>query len=599
MIPALLIVLALQGTDTTERLVLRIPDTASVRAMAYRLTRISRLAGTRALADAREYVLERAAGWGLETWSKRYTVYLPHPDTIAIWLTPAPGSRPEPFVLGEPPVAGDPATAAAPAPPFNAYGGDGDVTAEVVYVGYGLMEDYALLDSLAVSVRGRVALARYGRSFRGIKAREAERRGAAGLILYSDPQDDGYFVGDVYPDGPMRPSGAVQRGTVMNENGDPTTPGVASLPGVSRVPEDSLPIPRIPVVPISSGNAARILARLGGASVPQDWQGVLPFRYHTGPGPARVRVKVGSERGSRAMHEIGNAFATLPGTRWPDEWIVIGGHLDAWTPGAEDNASGSVTVLEVARTFAELARSGIRPARTLVFAWWDAEEWGLIGSTEWVEEEGDSLLRHVVAYLNEDAVVSGAEFAGIGSPSLKRLIRQATRAVPHPSGGGSVYDVWLAREHGDTTALRITNLGGGSDFQGFYHHLGIPSGGVGFTARTGNYHSMYDSYAWMARFGDPAFTRHRATAQLTALIAWRLANAELLPLDYVGWGLEMQRLVTSLDTALARRGWAVSTRPLALALRRFTANARRFERARTAWVGGAAGGAGPERANTF
>ncbi|MGH7699248.1 MAG: M28 family peptidase [Gemmatimonadales bacterium] len=574
------LVVALQSADSLERRLLAIPDTASVRATARDLTRAPHVAGTAAQRRARDYVLERTRSWGLETWMKAYHIYLPHPDTVGAWLIARPGAAAQPIDLREPPVPADPVSQGPHTPPFNGYSGNGDVTGDVVFVGYGLIEDYALLDSLGVDVRGKIALARYGRSFRGIKAREAERHGAAGLIMYSDPANDGYYRGDVYPTGPMRPPGGIQRGSVMNTNGDPTTPGYASRPGARRLPEDSLPVPGIPVIPMGYGNAGRILQALGGPSVPQEWQGALPFRYHAGPGPVRVRLKVRNERGVRAYHDIWNTFAAVRGARWPDEWIVVGGHLDAWTPGAEDNVSGSVVVLETARAFARLAREGIRPARTVIFATWDAEEWGLIGSTEWVEDLEDSLRAHVVAYLNEDGVVSGPNFGGGASPSLKRVLREVTRDVPDPSGRGSVYDVWLRRQKGDTSALRLGNLGGGSDFQGFYHHLGIPAGGIGFDGPGGIYHSMYDSYHWMATFGDPTYERHRAVARLVALATWRLANADIVPLDYVGWGTEMGALVAQLDSGITRKGWSVSTQPLRDALERFTEAARGFARVR-------------------
>jgi N-acetylated-alpha-linked acidic dipeptidase len=580
MFDTLLLLLSLQSSDSLERRLLSVPDTASVRAMSRDLTGVPHVAGTRAQAAARDYVLAKTRAWGLETWAKTYSVYLPQPDTVGTWLIAAAGAAPQPLDLREPAVAGDATSRGPQVPPFNSYSGDGDVTAEVVYVGYGLIEDYELLDSLGVNLRGRIALARYGRSFRGIKAREAERHGAAGLIMYSDPEDDGYYRGDVYPEGPMRPPGGIQRGSVMNGIGDPTTPGNASLPGATRLPEDSLPIPRIPVIPMGYGNARRILEALDGPSVPQEWQGALPFRYHAGPGPVRVRLKVRNERGARAMHDITNTFAAVRGSRWPDQWVVLGGHLDAWTPGAEDNVSGSVVVLEAARAFAELARQGFRPARTVIFATWDAEEWGLIGSTEWVEDLADSLRAHAVAYLNEDGIVSGPNFAGAASPSLKRLIRDVAKEVPDPAGRGTVYETWVRRERGDTTALRLGNLGGGSDFQGFYHHLGIPAGGMGFDGPSGIYHSMYDSYHWMTRFGDPGYRRHRAVAQLAALAAWRLANADLLPLDYAGWGREMRALVAQLDSGIARKRWDVSTEVLKDALSRLTATADSFESAR-------------------
>src|SRR5881296_2306 len=551
-----------------ERLLLAIPDSASLRAMSRDLTRLPHMAGTPAQAVTRDYVVEKLRSWGLESWTKEYTVYLPRPEIVAAWLIARPGAVAVPLALREPPVAGNPATQGPQVPPFNGYTGDGDVTGDVVYVNYGLIEDYQTLDSLRVSVRGRIAVARYGRSFRGIKAREAERHGATGLIIYSDPQDDGYFRGDVYPRGPMRPWGGIQRGSVLNVNGDPTTPGYPSLPGARRVPEESLPIPRIPVLPMSYGNAQRLLERLGGPSVPQAWQGALAFRYHVGPG------------GVRAMHPIWDTFGMVRGARYPDEWIIVGAHRDAWGPGARDNISGTVTVLEAARAFAAVAGQGLRPARTVIFATWDAEEWGLTGSTEWVEEMEDSLLAHAVAYINEDGTFSGSTFSGAASPSLKPLVREAAKAVPDPRGPGTVYDVWLRRNKSDTADLTLGNLGGGSDFAGFYHHLGIPAGGIGFDAPDGIYHSMYDSYDWMSRFGDPGYRAHRAGAQLVAVMAARLANAELLPYDYVAFGTELTRLVSQLDSGITRKQWTVSTQGLKDALGRFTDAARALARAR-------------------
>ena len=558
-----------------EQRLLAIPDTASVRRLSRDLAAVPHMAGTPAQAATRDYVLERMRSWGIDAWSKEYTVYLPQPDTVAAWVIAGPRARAVRLSLAEPGTGPQ-------VPPFNGYTGDGDVTAEVVYVNYGLIEDYKTLDSLGISVRGKIAVARYGRSFRGIKAREAQKRGAVGLIVYSDPQDDGFFRGDVYPKGPMRNADGIQRGSMMNGNGDPTTPSWSSVEGARRVPEDSLAIPRMPIIPMGYGNARRLLEPLAGPSVPQSWQGGLSFRYHAGPGPVRARLHVKTERGARAFHKIWNTVGIIRGERWPDEWVVVGAHRDAWSPGARDNVSGTVSVLESARAFATLARDGQRPARTLVFATWDAEEWGLIGSTEWVEELEDSLRAHVVAYINEDGTFSGPNFSGAGSPSLKPLFRASARVVPDPAGPGSVYDVWLKGQSGDTTKLTFGNLGGGSDFAGFYHHLGIPSGGIGFDGPDGIYHSMYDSYDWMTRFGDPGYKAHRAGAQLVAVILGRLANSDIVPLDYAVFGTEMNGLVAQLDSGLAGKKWtaSVSTQALKDALDRFTAVARAFNAAR-------------------
>jgi N-acetylated-alpha-linked acidic dipeptidase len=568
--------------QTFEQRLLAVPDTASVRQMSKDLSAVPHMAGTPAQGTTRDYVLDRLKSWGVEAWSKEYSIYMPQPDTVAAWVLI--GSKAERLSLAEP-------GKGPQVPPFNGYTGDGNVTAEVVYVNYGLIEDYKTLDSLGLSVSGKIAIARYGRSFRGIKAREAQKRGAVGLIVYSDPQEDGYFRGDVYPKGPMRPAGGIQRGSMMNANGDPTTPAWPSVEGARRVPEDSLDIPRIPIIPMSYGNARRFLEPLAGPSVPQSWQGGLPFRYHVGPGAVRARLHVKTERGERAFHKIWNTIGMIRGERWPDEWVVVGAHRDAWGPGARDNVSGTVSVLETARAFAALAKDGMKPGRTLVFATWDAEEWGLIGSTEWVEELEDSLRAHVVAYINEDGTFSGPNFNGAGSPSLKPLFRSVARVVADPVGPGTVYDVWLKSKNGDTTALTFGNLGGGSDFAGFYHHLGIPSGGIGFDGPDGIYHSTYDSYDWMSRFGDPGYKAHRVGAQLVALIMARLANDQLLPLDYAFFGTEMSGLVSQLDSGITKKQWGstVSTQPLKDALDRFTAVAKAFGAARDSAAARAAG----------
>jgi len=561
------------SAQSFEQRLLAVPDTASVRQMSHDLSAVPHMAGTPAQAATRDYVLDKMKSWGIDAWSKEYTIYIPQADTVAAWILS--GRRATRLALAEP-------GAGPQIAPFNGYTGDGDATADVVYVNYGLIEDYKTLDSLGISVSGKIAIARYGRSFRGIKAREAQKRGAVGLIVYSDPQDDGYFRGDVYPKGPMRNADGIQRGSMMNGNGDPTTPSWSSVEGARRVPEDSLDIPKIPIIPMSYGNARRFLEPMTGPAVPQSWQGGLPFHYHVGPGPARARMKVKTERGARAFHKIWNTIGMIRGARWPDEWVVVGGHRDAWGPGARDNVSGTVSVLETARAFAALARDGQKPARTVVFATWDAEEWGLIGSTEWVEELEDTLRAHVVAYINEDGTFSGPSFGGGGSPSLKPLFRAATHVVPDPVGPGTVYDVWLKAHNGDTTALTMGNLGGGSDFSGFYHHLGIPSGGIGFDGPDGIYHSMYDSYDWMTRFGDPAYQAHRAGAQLVAVILGRLANSDLLPLDYAAFGTEMNALVAQLDSGISKKQWksTVNTQALKDALDRFTAVARAFNTAR-------------------
>jgi N-acetylated-alpha-linked acidic dipeptidase len=426
----------------------------------------------------------------------------------------------------------------------------------VVYVNYGLIEDYARLDSLGVSVRGKIAMARYGRSFRGIKAREAERHGAVGLVIYSDPADDGYARGDVYPDGPMRNEHGVQRGSVMNANGDPSTPGRPSTEGAVRIPVGEMGLPRIPVIPVSYANAAELLRGVRGASVPQPWQGGLPFRYHLGPGPVVARIAVTTDAATNAYKDIWDTFGVVRGSDLPEQMVIVGGHRDGWGPGAADNVSGTVSVLEQARAVMDQIRAGHRPRRTLVFATWDAEEWGLVGSTEYVEDDSVRLLRGAVAYLNQDVAAQGPAFGGGGSPSLRGTVRDVARMVPDPGGEGSVYQTWRRRTGvADSAEVEMGNPGGGSDFAGFYNHLGIPIADWGFGGPGGVYHSQYDSYAWMSRFGDPGFRRHAAAASVGAALLLRLANAEVLPYDYAEFARTMRGYLPALESALKAKGW--------------------------------------------
>ena len=540
------------------------------------------VAGTDAQARTRDYVIEQMRQWGLETEVRTYDVWLPHATSARLWrLAPDPGE----LSLAEPPLSVDPATALQAYPTVNGYSGAGDVRGEVVFVNYGLIEDYAQLDSMGVSVQGRVAVARYGRSFRGIKAREAERRGAVALLLYSDPQDDGYARGAVYPDGPMRPPSGVQRGSVMNGAGDPSTPGYASVRGARRIPADSMPVPRIPVVPIGYANAAELLRHVRGASIPPSWQGGLPFRYHVGPGPVTARVAVETDAATRPYKPIWNTLGIIRGAELPDELVIIGAHRDAWGAGAVDNVSGTVSVLEAARTIAELVRAGRRPKRTIVFATWDAEEWGLIGSTEYVEEDSLRLARGAVAYLNQDVAAMGVAFGAGGSPSLRSTLRDVVRAIDDPAGGGSIYDAWRRRAGlPDSLHPTMGDPGGGSDFAGFYNHLGIPHADWGFGAPWGVYHSTYDTFHWMTTFGDPEFRYHAAAARVGAVMLLRLANADILPYDYGEFARTMRSHVGGI--AGAASGAGVSLALLGAAIDRMEREAAGFARARDAMLVG-------------
>jgi N-acetylated-alpha-linked acidic dipeptidase len=554
------------------------PDPARARNHSRVLSAETHVSGTAAQARTRDYVIAQMKAMGLETEVRQYDVFLPHPTSVRVWRV-SPGAKELP--LAEPPVAGDPTSALAQYPTVNGYSGQGDVTADVVYVNYGLIEDYAQLDSLGISVRGKIAVARYGRSFRGIKAREAEKHGAVALLIYSDPQDDGYVRGDVYPTGPMRNRNGVQRGSVMNVDGDPATPGYASKPGAPRLPESRMEIPRIPVVPISYGNASELLQGLRGHDIPQSWQGGLPFRYHVGPGPVRARVKVTDDRATHGTKPIYDTFGIIRGSEFPDELVIVGGHRDAWGPGAADNVSGTVSVLEAARAVSEAVKAGHRPKRTILFATWDAEEWGLLGSTEYVEDDSLRLMRGGVAYLNQDVAAQGARFGGGGSPSLRPMLRDIARAVPDPNGKGSVYAEWRrASAVADTAEPAMGDPGGGSDFAGFYNHLGMPIAEWGFGGPGGVYHSQYDDFAWMSRFGDPGFVYHAAAAKIAAGMVLRLANAEVLPYDYVEFAQTMRRYLPAIDTALARHRWNASTTALGAAISGMEREAAAFAAAR-------------------
>lgn len=541
------------------------PDPSQARSDSRVLSSEVHIAGTPAQVRTRDFVIDAFKRWGLQTEVRGYDVWMPFTTEMQAWEV-APDTQV--LHLAEGPVPEDTTSwTAQEAVISNGYSGTGDVTAPLVYVNYGLIEDYAQLDSMGVSVKGKIAIARYGRSYRGIKAREAEKRGAIGLIIYSDPQDDGYTRGDVYPEGPMRPPQGVQRGSVLNPDGDPSTPGYPSLPGAKRIPLDQMDVSHIPVIPMSYGNAARLLSGLRGAQVPQPWQGGLPFRYHAGPGPVAVHLIVHSDTATAAIKRIFDAFGIVKGTEFPDEMVVIGGHRDAWGPGAGDNVSGTVSIMEAARAIAEEIRAGYRPKRTIVFASWDAEEWGLLGSTEYVEDDSLRLQHGAVAYFNQDVAAEGVRFGGGGSPSLRGVLRDVARHVTDPSGGGSVYDVWRKRSGVAAGAEpRMGDPGGGSDFAGFYNHLGIPIAEWGFGGPGGIYHSLYDSFHWMVKFGDPTFAYHAAAARIGAAMVMRLADADILPYDYVEYAHTMQGYLPALTQSLQTRGWDTSVTPLATAL---------------------------------
>jgi N-acetylated-alpha-linked acidic dipeptidase len=489
------------------------------------------------------WILERFRAWGLDAEIETFQVLFPTPLERRVELV-APGH----FVAGlrEPALAADPTSnqQSEQLPTYNAYSPDGDVTAPLVYVNYGIPEDYVRLERLGISVKGAIVIARYGQSWRGIKPKVAAEHGAVGCLIYSDPRDDGYQAGDTYPGGAFRPKDGVQRGSVLDMPlfaGDPLTPGVAATKDAKRLDRSNAPtLPTIPVQPLSYADAQPLLAAIGGRVAPAGWVGGLPITYHIGPGPAKVRLKL---RFDWRLVPARDVIARIPGSERPDEWVVRGNHYDAWVNGAEDPISGMVAVLEEARAYGALLKQGWKPRRTIVLAAWDGEEPMLLGSTEWAEAHADELGR-AVAYLNTDGNGRG-RLSADGSPALARMLSEVARDVKDPETGMTVWrrshlgEIAAARgdkrrEARDRSDLAVDPMGSGSDYTAFYHHLGVPSLNLGFGGVDdgGIYHSIYDSFRWYTTFSDSSFTYGRALAQTVGLATMRLASADVLPYEF-------------------------------------------------------------------
>lgn len=548
--------------------------------------------GSKAVA---EYALRQMREAGLDARLEEHQAYMPWPTERRLEIV-APVGRS--LLIQEPPVASDPdSTDADQTPLFNAYSADGDVTAEVVYVNYGIPADYEQLEKLGVSVKGKIVLARYGGSWRGIKPKVAWEHGAIGCLIYSDPRDDGYFQGDVYPDGPYRPEFGAQRGSVMDmpvHPGDPLTPGVGAEPGAQALsPEASRTILKIPVMPISYGDALPMLQAMRGPTAPESWRGALPVTYHVGPGPVQVHLKLAFEWKNRPLY---NVIARIPGRTYPDEWILYGNHHDAWVNGADDPVSGAVALLEVARGLGQLVQSGWTPARTIVLALWDGEEWGLLGSTEWAERHRQELDGKGVVYINTDGNGKGWLNAG-GSHSLQSFVTEVARDIPDPRTGKPLLEEARRRaiaslpdaERADAEKdpqLRIAPLGSGSDYTPFLQHLTLASLNLGFGGESpgGVYHSAYDSFAWYTKFSDGDFAYGRALAQVTGTSVLRLANAPVLPFRFSDTTDTVARYVAEIRKLHASKTGAplVDFTPLADAVTRLTRAAQAYEKAHAA-----------------
>jgi N-acetylated-alpha-linked acidic dipeptidase len=540
---------------------LAVPDPKRAEQELRDLTKAPHIAGSPEDKETADYVAQKFREAGLETEIVEYKVWFNYPREISVDVTaPAGVSMHGPTrekVDGDP-FQDDPRVITA----YNGMSPSGDVEADVVYANYGSPEDFQKLAQMKVDVRGKIVLVRYGQNFRGVKVFVAQEHGAAGVIIYSDPADDGWKRGDKYPQGAWRPDTGVQRGSIgymFLFAGDPTTPGIASVPSLSEgnrtPPEQSAQMPKIPATPISYADAWPILDHLGGPESPRDWQGALPFTYHVGPGPVKVKVHLKQDYAYRAIWDV---IGRVRGRELPDEWVISGNHRDAWVYGAVDPGSGTAVMLESVAGVGALLKTGWKPKRTMLFASWDAEEEGLIGSTEWGEQNADALAR-AAAYVNVDVGVSGPRFGASSVPSLKQFLRDVTKAVASPQGG-TVYESWRKNSQAGSEPVNpqetasstfrppaaqarpdvpVGDLGSGSDYTVFLQHLGVPCTDVGSTGAYGVYHSTFDDFTWFKKFGDPDFLYEQEMARVFGLEAVRLASADVLPFDYEEYGKEI------------------------------------------------------------
>ncbi|MEJ7640204.1 MAG: M28 family metallopeptidase, partial [Singulisphaera sp.] len=638
---------------------LAVPTPEKARSWLRTLTEEPHVAGTPADHKTALFVRDKLRQWGWKADLAEYEVLLNYPRPSVQLEIVRPQARP--LKVTEDPIATDKDSASPDAfPAFHGYGVSGDVTGQVVYANYGRIDDFAALEKRGIEVEGKIVLVRYGEIFRGLKVRNAQKRKAKGVLIYSDPADDGYAKGDIYPDGPYRPGSAIQRGSVQFLSlgpGDPSTPRGASVKGAERLPIDAYhgfalgPVgfvvdtptfqrgdeeikewerktglvrddyfASIPSLPISYDAARPILEALGGPNVPTGWQGGLPLAYHVGPGPVEVHFRIVMDY---QVRPIWNVIATLPGSVEPDRWVMIGNHRDAWVYGAVDPGSGTAATLEVCRALGSAVKNGWKPRRTLVYASWDAEEYGLVGSTEWADEHAQELDEKAVLMLNVDSAVSGLELDAQGIPSLRDLFLDAAGGVTDVRSGRPLRQLWLEKNRAAwaknaTIELadpvippspsrasrpsaefspRMGSLGSGSDYTAFIDHLGVPAMDVDFSGRYGVYHSIYDNITWMERHGDPEFLTHAAAARLYTLIAMRAAGAEVVPMTFVPYAEAIREHLDALRRTLERKARAAGPGggkpPMAFdglprlldAVRTFEAEAAALDRATRALAG--------------
>ena len=541
-----------------------IPKPENMRAYMEHLSARPHNVGTAFDRENAEWIAAHFKDWGWETQIEDFEVLYPTPKERAVELVEG-GPR---FVakLEEPSLPEDPTSSqkAEQLPTYNAYSMDGDVTAPLVYVNYGIPADYEQLDRLGVSVKGAIVIARYGHSWRGIKPKVAAEHGAVGCLIYSDPADDGFHQGDVFPNGPWRPRDGVQRGSVKDGptfEGDPLTPGVGATKDAKRLAiKDSPVITKIPTLPLSYGDAEPLLAALKGAVAPAKWRGALGVTYHIGPGPAKVHLKVKSNWDMKTLYDV---IARIPGSTESDQWVIRGNHHDAWVNGAEDPTSGLVAMLEEARSLCELRKAGWQPKRTIIYCAWDGEEPGLLGSTEWVETHAVELRAHAAVYINSDSNGRGYLFAD-GSHSLEKFVNDVARDIQDPEKNIPVWkrdqleriSTAASKEERDELRqrpdLRIGALGSGSDFAPFLHFAGVASLNVGYGGEDGGgiYHSVYDDFYWYTHFSDGAFVYGRALAQTAGTAVLRLAGSDLLPYNFTSLAETIHTYIDELQKLL-------------------------------------------------
>ena len=542
-----------------------IPDPANLREYMQRLSARPHHVGSPYDKDNAEWILAHFKEWGLDAHIERFDVLFPTPKVRVLEMV-----APTKFTakLEEPALAVDPTSnqKSEQLPTYNAYSIDGDVTAPLVFVNYGLPEDYEKLDRLGISVKGAIVIAKYLHSWRGIKPKVAAEHGAIGCLIYSEPQDDGYTRDNVFPLGPMRPPDGVQRGSVMdfpsNSPGDPLTPGIGATPDAKRLElKDAKSITKIPVLPISYGDAQPLLAALAGPMAPEEWRGTLPIPYHVGPGPAQVHLKVAFNWDIKPVYDV---IAKIPGSMAPDEWIIRGNHHDAWVNGAEDPISAQVSLLEEARALSLLLKQGWKPRRTIIYCAWDGEEPMLLGSTEWVETHANELREHAAVYINSDGNDRGVLNMN-GSHSLEQFANGVARDIEDPESKMTVWQraqlnaIANAKSADDRKEirqrvdLRIGALGSGTDFTGFIDHLGIATLDFAYGGEDdgGIYHSIYDDFYWYTHFSDTDFVYGRALAQTIGTSVMRLADAEVLPFDFVDFADTVEMYTKDLQKLLA------------------------------------------------